>query len=125
MIWNNEGFLVPLLGKSSTQDKMIKVCPFAIQQKDEDELGELFLKQPETQYHDKIGYYYGLYAGYSKQFRETSSSGGIATYVFNALLEQKIVDYLFIVKEVDGQYAYQFFLMLKKLLKYPKQDIPL
>ena len=33
MIWNNEGFLVPLLGKSSTQDKMIKVCPFAIQQK--------------------------------------------------------------------------------------------
>lgn len=120
MIWNNEGFLVPLLGKSSTQDKMVKVCPFAIQQKDEDELGELFLKQPETQYHDKIGYYYGLYAGYSKQFRETSSSGGIATYVFNALLEQKIVDYLFIVKEVDGQYAYQFFSNVEEITQISK-----
>lgn len=120
MIWNNEGFLVPLLGKSSTQDKMIKVCPFAIQQKDEDELGELFLKQPETQYHDKIGYYYGLYAGYSQQFRETSSSGGIATYVFNTLLEQKIVDYLFIVKEVDGQYAYQFFSNVEEITQISK-----
>lgn len=120
MIWNNEGFLVPSLGKSSTQDKMIKVCPFAIQQKNEDEIGELFLKQPETQYHDKIGYYYGLYAGYSKQFRETSSSGGIATYVFNALLEQKIVDYLFIVKEVDGQYAYQFFSNVEEITQISK-----
>src|SRR5690606_13744481 len=120
MIWNNEGFLVPSLGKSSTQDKMIKVCPFAIQQKNEDELGELFLKQPETQYHDKIGYYYGLYAGYSKQFRETSSSGGIATYVFNALLKQKIVDHLFIVKEVDGKYAYQFFSNVEEITQISK-----
>ena len=120
MIWNNEGFLVPLLGKSSTQDKMVKVCPFAIQQKDEDELGELFLKQPETQYHNKIGYYYGLYAGYSKQFRETSSSGGIATYIFNALLERKIVDHLFIVKEVDGQYAYQFFSNVEEITQISK-----
>lgn len=120
MVWNNEGFLVPLLGQNSTQDKMIKVCPFALQQKNEDELGELFLKLPETQYHDKIGYYYGLYAGYSKEFRETSSSGGIATYVFNALLEQKIVDHLFIVKEVDGQYAYQFFSNVEEITQISK-----
>lgn len=120
MVWNKEGFLIPLLGENSTQDEMIKVCPFAIQQKDEDELGELFLKQPETQYHDKIGYYYGLYAGYSQQFRETSSSGGIATYVFNTLLEQKIVDYLFIVKEVDGQYAYQFFSNVEEITQISK-----
>ena len=120
MVWNNEGFLVPSLGRNSTQDEMIKVCPFAIHQKNEDELGELFLKQPETQYHDKIGYYYGLYAGYSKQFRETSSSGGIATYVFNALLERKIVDHLFIVKEVDGQYAYQFFSNVEEITQISK-----
>lgn len=120
MVWNKEGFLIPLLGENSTQEEMIKVCPFAIQQKDEDELGELFLKQPETQYHDKIGYYYGLYAGYSQQFRETSSSGGIATYVFNTLLEQKIVDYLFIVKEVDGQYAYQFFSNVEEITQISK-----
>lgn len=120
MVWNNEGFLVPSLGQNSTQDRMIKVCPFAIQQKNEDELGELFLQQPETQYHDKIGYYYGLYAGYSKQFRETSSSGGIATYIFKMLLEQKIVDNLFIVKEIDGQYAYQFFSNIEKITQISK-----
>lgn len=120
MIWNSEGFLIPSLGESSTQNEMIKVCPFAIQQKNEDELGELFLKRPETQYHDKIGYYYGLYAGYSKQFRETSSSGGIATYVFKMLLEQKIIDNLFIVKEVDGQYAYQFFSDVEEITQISK-----
>lgn len=120
MIWNSEGFLIPSLGESSTQNEMIKVCPFAIQQKNEDELGELFLKRPEIQYHDKIGYYYGLYAGYSKQFRETSSSGGIATYVFKMLLEQKVVDNLFIVKEVDGQYAYQFFSDVEEITQISK-----
>lgn len=98
---------------------------FCTTAKNEDELGLMFLQQPENQYHDKIGYYYELYAGYSKEFRETSSSGGIATYIFKTLLENKLVDNLFIVKEVDGRYAYQFFLMLKKLLRYQKQDIPL
>lgn len=120
MVWNNEGFLVPSLGQNSTQDKMIKVCPFALQQKNEDELGLMFLKQPENQYYDKIGYYYELYAGYSKEFRETSSSGGMATYIFKTLLENKLVDNLFIVKEVDGQYAYQFFSNLKEITQISK-----
>lgn len=109
MVWNDDGFLVPQLGLDSTQEKMIKVCPFWIQQKNEDELGEIFIKNDTTQYNDKIGYYNYLYAGYSRQFRETSSSGGIATFVFKTLLEQKIVDHLFIVKEINGKYAYHFF----------------
>ena len=120
MVWNNEGFLVPSLGRNSTQDEMIKVCPFAIHQKNEDELGELFIKQIGTDYHDKIGYYRGLYAGYSNQFRETSSSCGIATYVFKELLEQKIVDHLFIVKEINGQYEYQFFSDAEEITKISK-----
>lgn len=120
MVWNNEGFLVPSLGQNSTQDKMIKVCPFALQQKNEDELAVMFLQQSENQYHDKIGYYYELYAGYSKEFRETSSSGGIATYIFKTLLENKLVDNLFIVKEVNGQYAYQFFSNLKEITQISK-----
>lgn len=120
MVWNNEGFLVPSLGQNSTQDKMIKVCPFALQQKNEDELAVMFLEQSENQYHDKIGYYYELYAGYSKEFRETSSSGGIATYIFKTLLENKLVDNLFIVKEVNGQYAYQFFSNIKEITQISK-----
>ncbi|MHA3083447.1 Coenzyme F420 hydrogenase/dehydrogenase, beta subunit C-terminal domain [Acinetobacter sp. ANC 5383] len=120
MVWNNEGFLIPELSYNSTQDEMIKVCPFGIKQKNEDELGEIFLKKPEIYYDEKIGYYYGLYAGYSNQFRETSSSGGIATFIFQKLLEQKVVDHLFIVKELEGGYAYQFFSDIKAITQISK-----
>lgn len=120
MVWDENGFLVPQLGIDSTQDQMIKVCPFSIHQKNEDELSEIFLKDSKSQYHDKIGYYYGLYAGFSAQFRDTSSSGGIATYVFNTLLKQKIVNHLFIVKEVKGEYAYQLFSDLKDITQISK-----
>lgn len=109
MIWNKNGFLVPQLGPDSTQEKMVMVCPFATHQKNEDELGEIFLKNYSKNNNSKIGYYTNLYAGYAKPFRETSSSGGVATYVFKKLLEEKIVNHLFIVKEKDGEYSYQFF----------------
>lgn len=109
MIWNNNGFLVPELGVDSTQEKMIKVCPFFKDQKNEDELGDSFLKSDFVKKNPKLGYFSNLYIGFSNEFRETSSSGGIATYVFKELLEKKIVDYLFIVKEKNGEYCYQFF----------------
>jgi len=120
MIWDENGFLVPQLGLDSTQKQMVKVCPFAIQQKNEDELGELFLKTNTGHYNEKLGYYTNLYAGYAKEYRETSSSGGIATYVFKALLEQKIVDHLFIVKEKNGEYSYQFFSDFQDITKISK-----
>ncbi|WP_180083350.1 Coenzyme F420 hydrogenase/dehydrogenase, beta subunit C-terminal domain [Acinetobacter sp. YH12102] len=120
MIWDENGFLVPQLGLNSTQEKMVMVCPFATQQKNEDELGELFLKDNSMNYNSKLGYYTNLYAGYAKQFRETSSSGGIATYVFKRLLEEKIVDHLFIVKEKNGEYSYQFFSNFQEITKISK-----
>lgn len=120
MIWDENGFLVPRLGVNSTQEKMISVCPFALEQKNEDELGELFLKNHTENYNSKLGYYTNLYAGYAKQFRETSSSGGIATYVFKRLLEEKIVDHLFIVKEKNGEYSYQFFSNFQEITKISK-----
>ncbi|WP_180061670.1 MULTISPECIES: Coenzyme F420 hydrogenase/dehydrogenase, beta subunit C-terminal domain [unclassified Acinetobacter] len=120
MIWDENGFLVPKLGVNSTQEKMISVCPFAPEQKNEDELGELFLKDRTKNYNSKLGYYTNLYAGYAKQFRETSSSGGIATYVFKRLLEEKIVDHLFIVKEKNGEYSYQFFSNFQDITKISK-----
>lgn len=120
MIWDKNGFLVPQLGPNSTQEKMIMVCPFALYQKNEDELGEVFLKNNSESYNSKLGYYTNLYAGYTKQFRGTSSSGGIATYVFKKLLENKIVDHLFIVKEKNGEYSYQFFSDFQDIIKISK-----
>lgn len=109
MVWNNQGFLVPDTSMKFTPDA-IKLCPFNPDGdiNNEDSLSQEFLK--DTHKADlEIGNFVNLYAGYSPEYRETSSSGGIATYVFEYLLKNKIVDYLFIVKEIDGKYTYQLF----------------
>lgn len=103
MKWNEYGFLTPVLSGSCDNDgNCLSVCPFnptpAEEVKTEDELANIFLNEAPNQ-HPKIGKYYGLYAGYSNEFRMTSSSGGIATYILTELLEQNIVDYVFSVKE--------------------------
>lgn len=103
MKWNEYGFLTPFLSGSCNNDgSCLSVCPFnpfpAEDIKTEDELANIFLDEAPN-HHPKIGKYYGLYAGYSNDFRMTSSSGGIATYVLTELLAQKIVDYVFSVKE--------------------------
>ncbi len=113
MSWNEEGFLTPQqVNEGFISDKAIRVCPFNPYPddvvKDEDRLADLFLSN-YSQKDDKIGSYINTYVGYSHEFRETSSSGGIATYIFEQLLKQKIVDNLYIVKEVNGSYEYQLF----------------
>lgn len=103
MKWNKFGFLIPeLTGNCDSDNSCISVCPFnpfpENEVKTENELAEHFL-QENKQYHPKIGKYFNIYAGYAKEFRLTSSSGGIATYIFTELLKQKIVKYIFSVKE--------------------------
>lgn len=111
MIWNKYGFLVPDLSKPFNDDA-IKVCPYNPKPEneiqDEDKIAEFFL--PDTPFKNpQIGHYHEIYVGYAKEFRKTSSSGGIGTYVLEQLLKQKIVDHLFVVKEKDGEYSYQWF----------------
>lgn len=111
MEWNEDGFLVPQL--NTTFDEMaIKVCPFNIQPDDEvadeDKLANLFF-QKSQHIDEKIGRFENTYVGYANEYRETSSSGGIATYVFEFLLSRNIVNHLFIVKEIEGTYQYQWF----------------
>jgi coenzyme F420-reducing hydrogenase beta subunit len=112
MEWDEYGFLVPHQFNSSNSTKGIKVCPFnpspEEEVKDEDKLADIFLKTA-TNKDSQIGKYINTYVGFSNEYRITSSSGGIATYIFEQLLKLKIVDYLYIVKEVDGTYEYQLF----------------
>lgn len=103
MNWNADGFLVSgLIGNCDLNGTCITVCPFnpypEKEVETENELAELFLKDSNL-YHSKIGKYNGIYAGYSIEFRLNSSSGGIATYIFSELLERRIVDHIFSVKE--------------------------
>jgi coenzyme F420 hydrogenase subunit beta len=111
--WNENGFLIPKLsGTCDDTGDCISVCPFnpfpEKEVKTENELAEIFLKEA-TETVPKIGKYIGLYAGYSEDFRLTSSSGGVATFIFSELLERGIVKHIFSVKESQNQgehYAY-------------------
>ncbi|WP_298535135.1 Coenzyme F420 hydrogenase/dehydrogenase, beta subunit C-terminal domain [uncultured Algibacter sp.] len=112
MKWNDYGFLVPEQVSESLNNKAIQVCPFnpkpEFDVQDEDKMSNIFLK--EAKYRDfRIGNYENIYVGYSKEYRKTSSSGGLATYIFEKLLIDNVVDHLYIVKEINGTYAYQFF----------------
>jgi len=103
MHWDEYGFLKPkLIEKCESRGECITVCPFnpwpQENIKNEDEMAELFLTEA-SEFHRRIGKYCNLYAGYSKNYRLTSSSGGIATYLFSELLKKNIVDYIVCVNE--------------------------
>src|SRR5690554_701947 len=110
MKWNRLGFLVPELNDNCDSDgNCLSVCPFNPipdeEVKTEYEIAELFL-HGNTQYHPKIGKYFNIYAGYANEYRLTSSSGGIATFIFAELLERGIVDYIFSVQEANKPGVY-------------------
>lgn len=111
MEMDNRGFYVPVQ-VTDTKTKAVRVCPYNPnpdkEVEDEDKLAEIFLTDTIHK-DDRIGSYHNIYVGYSHRFRKTSSSGGIATYILEQLLTQGIVNHLFVVKEVDGKYAYQWF----------------
>lgn len=111
MHWNKNGFITPI-SLLNTDNGAARVCPFNpnpdVAVEDEDKLSTIFLNGA-TKKDNRIGSFIETYVGYSKEYRETSSSGGIATYIFEELLKRRIVDHLFIVKEVNGTYEYQLF----------------
>jgi len=113
MHWNEFGFLVPeAIGDCCNTGSCLTVCPFNPDEKDSNKnetgLGKIFLTDT-TQSHEKLGRFVGIYAGHSHKYRPTSSSGGIASYVFEKLLDQNIVDHIISVgqaKNSDTHYEY-------------------
>lgn len=110
MKWNEDGFRVPYAKAKRIPIRAIKVCPFNpapdSEVEDEDALAKLFLPEAR-QFDERVGRFENTYAGYSKEFRRSSSSGGLATYVFKKLLEKGHVEYLFVV-ESDGADGYKY-----------------
>lgn len=110
MTWDDNGFLVPRRKSGEVSASAIKVCPFNPKPEkvveDEDALGRIFLRDADR-YDPRAGRFIGAYIGYSRTFRPTSSSGGVATYVCQQLLERGDVDYLYVVKS-DGGSGYQY-----------------
>ena len=108
MKWNKEGFLNPNpdIPELLSEDNL-KVCPFNPfpdkEVRTENEIADLFLKDTPNR-HQKVGHYYNTYVGYSNKYRLTSSSGGMATYLIDELLNKKIVDAVLTVKEGENSF---------------------
>jgi coenzyme F420-reducing hydrogenase beta subunit len=127
MQWNGQGFLVPELSSDCDNNgNCLTVCPFnpfpEREVETENELASLFLKDSKL-HHPKIGKYTAIYAGYANEYRLTSSSGGIGTYIFTELLSCGMVDYVFSVKEAkeqDRHYEYAISRTKEELLKASK-----
>lgn len=103
MSWNDNGFLVAS-SKSNCKcnGACLAVCPFnpfpKPEVKTENEIAKLFLKSAPN-HHQKIGKYNQIYAGFSNEFRLSSSSGGLGTYISTELLAQKVVEHIFSIQE--------------------------
>ena len=127
MQWNEHGFLVPnLSGTCDSNGDCLKVCPFnpfpENEVRTENELADLYLTDGQR-HHPQIGIYNAIYAGHSNEFRLSSSSGGIGTYIFTKLLSNGIVDHVFSVKESQKEgthYEYAISNSKKELLQASK-----
>lgn len=127
MQWDERGFLVPNLRDiTHLSQKSIEVCPFnpypADEVKTEDQLADIFLSEAPNKSR-KIGHYYRTYVGYAEQFRLTSSSGGIASYITYTLLKSGFVNAVLSVtagKEGEEYYTYNIITDKEQVLKNSK-----
>lgn len=126
MDWNNEGFLIPVKQSESAIniDADIRVCPFnpypENEVRTENELADLFMNDAPNR-HPKVGKYINTYVGYSEQYRLSSSSGGMATYILNELFELKMIDAAITLGEgQNNHYEYRLIKSKEELLSTSK-----
>lgn len=128
MSWSSHGFLVATDNNNPCDagGACIQVCPFnpdpGPDYKDEDGLAQVFLTEAPEQ-HNKVGRFYNIYAGYSKQFRKTSSSGGIATFVYEKLFDKGLIEHIVTVGDSElnnAHYQYNIISSKDDLLRISK-----
>lgn len=125
MRWNETGFFVPEFKSDNFElNADLAVCPFnpnpEKQVRTENEIADIFL-QDATNHHPKIGRYSDIYVGYADEFRKEASSGGVASFVFAALLKSGQVDHVISVKGgANDHYEYSISSNLEELLESSK-----
>ena len=115
MCWNSRGEYNPELIKSVPDCGescllCYDACPAHGSTKNETEIGrELYLSVAGIQHTPETGYWLSSYVGYSEKHRLTSASGGIATWVFESLLESGEVDAVAAVgRTSDSERLFEF-----------------
>jgi coenzyme F420-reducing hydrogenase beta subunit len=115
MEWNRYGEYNPVAISPCTTEcgLCLKVCPFADSGENEDTIGErLYGAVPGIQHRSETGYYLASYVGYSERHRPTSASGGMATWLLEALLTEGVVDHVICVAptgDPERLFAFQVF----------------
>jgi len=70
----------------------LEICPFS-NNENETQIGtKIYGSITGIKYLSEIGYYIDSYVGYSNDFRQSSASGGMATWLLTKLLKENIVD---------------------------------
>lgn len=98
MEWNDYGEYIAVDTNRKCLDQCslcLKVCPFSPHAKNEDALGiEYFADMDGMQHRSETGYYLESYVGYSnvQNHRLNGASGGLATWMLEALMTKGEVD---------------------------------
>ena len=89
--------------------KVLELCPFSDESRDEDEIGKELYGSKNT-YHNKLGYINSSYAGHvvEKEFRNNGSSGGMGTWILTELLSKNLVDGIIHVKPTEEENLFKY-----------------
>jgi coenzyme F420-reducing hydrogenase beta subunit len=81
--------------------RILEVCPFSDRAEHEDALAQGLYQG--MSYEENLGYYRGIYAGYStdSEVRASGSSGGVATWVLATMVRSGVVDGVIHVQACD------------------------
>lgn len=72
----------------------LEVCPFNSNENETQMGAKIYGSTEGIKYLSETGYYLDSYVGYSNEFRQSSASGGMATWLLTKLLKEGIVDYV-------------------------------
>lgn len=72
----------------------LEVCPFNNNENETQMGAKIYGSIEGIKYLSETGYYLDTYVGYSSEFRQSSASGGMATWLLIKLLREGIVDYV-------------------------------
>ena len=72
----------------------LEVCPFSSDENETQIGAQIYGSLDGSKCLSETGYYLDSYVGYSKEFRESSASGGMATWLITKMLREEIIDYV-------------------------------
>ena len=72
----------------------LEVCPFSSNENEKQLGAKIYGSKEGIKYLPETGHYLDSYVGYSNEFRQSSASGGMATWLLTKLLKEDIVDYV-------------------------------